>query len=117
MGDLNNFFSRSEFECFCGCGYDTVDALLLEALREIRIKFKEPVVVTSGCRCDAHNTAVGGSKGSQHKKGRAADIMVHNTPPQDVADYAEDLGLSVGRYSTFTHVDTRSGPPARWLGD
>jgi len=31
-----------------------------------------------------------------------------------VADYAKELGLSVGRYDTFTHVDSRSGPPRMW---
>jgi uncharacterized protein YcbK (DUF882 family) len=114
LGDLNNYFSRSEFACKCGCGYDTVDALLLEALREIRIKFMEPVHVSSAARCKKHNENVGGGKESQHLLGRAADIQVRDVDPADVADYAEDLGLSVGRYDTFTHVDTRSGPPARW---
>lgn len=114
MGDLNQYFSRSEFACKCGCGYDTVDALLLEALREIRIAFGEPVHVTSAARCENHNANVGGGLKSQHLLGRAADIQVRDTEPDDVADYAEALGLSVGRYDTFTHVDTRSGPPARW---
>lgn len=114
MGDLNHYFSRSEFACKCGCGFDTVDALLLEALREIRVHFKQPVTITSGCRCRAWNESVGGSLNSQHKKGRASDIQVKDTLPSDVADFAEDLGLSVGRYETFTHVDSRSGPPARW---
>ena len=111
---LSEYFKRAEFACSCGCGFDTVDAVLLEALEAIRSHFKQPVVVTSGCRCEAHNEAVGGSKNSQHKKGRAADIQVVSTSPAEVASFAEDLGMSVGRYETFTHVDSRSGPPARW---
>jgi uncharacterized protein YcbK (DUF882 family) len=114
MGDLSKHFNRSEFACKCGCGYDTVDALLLEALEAIREHFAVPVRVTSGCRCALHNQAVKGSPRSQHKKGRAADITLDGINPALVADYAEELGLSVGRYRTFTHVDTRSGPPARW---
>ena len=91
-----------------------MDALLLEALESIRNHFERPITVTSGCRCDAHNGAVGGSSLSQHKKGRAADIQVSKVSPNDVASLAEELGMSVGRYNTFTHIDSRSGPPARW---
>lgn len=111
---LSPYFQRKEFACKCGCGYDTVDTVLLEALDAIRSHFGRPVTITSGCRCEAHNEAVGGSENSQHKKGRAADIVVRDTSPNDVANFAEDLGMSVGRYEDFTHIDSRTGPPARW---
>ena len=114
MGYISEHFKRSEFACSCGCGFDTVDVVLLEALEAIRGHFKQPVRVTSACRCDSHNASVGGAKGSQHKKGRAADIQVSSVSPDDVASFAEDLGMSVGRYETFTHVDSRSGAPSRW---
>ena len=93
-----------------------MDALLLEALESIRNHFERPITVTSGCRCPTHNAAVGGSMGSQHKKGRASDIQVSKVSPIEVADLAEELGISVGRYDTFTHIDSRSGPLARWQG-
>ena len=111
---ISRYFDRSEFACKCGCGQDTVDVVLLEALEAIREHFGEPVRVTSGNRCERHNTRVGGSEHSQHKKGRAADILVSGVSPAEVADYAESLGMSVGRYDSFTHVDSRSGNPARW---
>ena len=114
MGDLSANFNRSEFACKDDCGFDTVDSILLEGLETIRAHFSKPITVTSGCRCFNHNRNVGGSRGSKHMKGRASDIMVEETLPSEVADYAESLGLSVGRYETFTHVDSRSGPPARW---
>ncbi len=114
MGDLSIHFNRSEFACGCGCGLDTVDTVLLEGLEAIRAHFERPVRVTSGFRCVTHNVAVGGSLDSQHRRGRAADIAVSGISPSDVADLAEDLGLSVGRYVNFTHIDSRSGPPARW---
>lgn len=116
MGDISEHFNRDEFACECGCGTDTVDAVLLEALEAIRSHFGQPILVTSGHRCASHNATVGGSMNSQHKKGRAADIIVSHTPPEDVASFAEDLGMSVGRYDSFTHIDSRSGPPARWHG-
>ena len=111
---LSKHFKRSEFACSCGCGFDTVDVVLLEALEAIREHFGKPVSITSSARCDKHNSLVGGAQKSQHKKGRAADIVVNDTSPDVVADYAEDLGLSVGRYNYFTHIDSRSGPPAHW---
>ncbi len=91
-----------------------MDVVLLEALEAIRNHFERPVKVTSACRCTEHNKAIGGALGSQHKKGRAADIQVSSVSPSSVANFAEDLGMSVGRYSTFTHIDSRSGPSARW---
>jgi len=114
MGDISEHFNRSEFACKCGCGFDTVDAVLLQTVEKIRTHFGKPVVVNSSCRCPKHNAKVGGAENSQHKKGRAADIVVKSVDPAVVADYAESLGVSVGRYSTFTHVDSRSGPVARW---
>lgn len=109
-------FTREEFACKCGCGFDTVDYGLVVALDAIRDHFDRPVRVTSGCRCEAHNAAVGGSTHSQHKKGRAADIVVDGVPPALVAELADQMGLGgVGRYSTFTHIDTREGV-SRWAG-
>jgi uncharacterized protein YcbK (DUF882 family) len=116
MGGLSVHFSRSEFTCSCGCGYDTVDALLLEALEAIRGHFGVPVTITSAARCFNHNRDVGGARNSQHKKGRAADIQVKGISPQEVSDYAVSLGFSVGNYLTFTHIDSRSGPVAFWEG-
>lgn len=44
---------------------------VLDPLRE---KFGQPIIVTSGYRCEKLNSAVGGAKGSQHTLGEAADI-------------------------------------------
>ena len=109
-------FSREEFACKCACGFDTVDAGLVAALEAIRAHFDAPVRITSGCRCEAHNRAVGSTAGkaSQHVRGRAADITVDGIPPAVVAELADQMGLGgVGTYSGFTHIDTRHGK-ARW---
>jgi uncharacterized protein YcbK (DUF882 family) len=115
VGDISEHFDRAEFACNCGtCGHDTVDTLLLEALEAIREKFKAPIKVSSGNRCKAYNKTVGGAQNSQHLLGRAADIQVDGVKPSVIAGFAMDLGMSVGSYDTFTHVDSRSGPVARW---
>ena len=115
MGNISKNFDREEFACSCGCGFDTVDVTLLNALEAIR-ETCGPVRVTSGCRCDAYNQKIGGAPNSQHKKGRAADIQLSTTSPSKVAELASQLGMSVGSYITFTHVDSRTGVPRSWTG-
>lgn len=116
MGDLSAHFNRREFACKCGCGFDTVDAQLLEACEAVRQYFGASVTISSGCRCAARNKLVGGSPKSQHLLGRAADITVHGVPAADVAQYLERAFLGrfgIGRYPLFTHIDARNNP-ARW---
>lgn len=115
MGDLTRNFSRWEFACKCGCGYDTVDWELLQLLQNIADHFDAPITVNSCARCLRYNMAVRGSTHSQHLVARAADIVVDGVPASVVADLAEEWGVQgVGRYDDFTHVDTRTDGPARW---
>lgn len=108
-------FSRKEFACKCGCGFDTVDFETLLVVQEVRHFLGRSVTVTSGCRCPEYNKAIGGAKTSQHTKGRAVDLLVEN--PVAVynylcARYPNRYGF--GLYETFVHIDTRSDGPARW---
>ena len=115
MGNLSEHFDREEFICSCGeCGQDTVDVRLVILLEQIRVHFDRPVRINSGNRCKAHNKAVGGSINSQHLLSKAADITVDGTPPSLVAELAHNIGAGgVGKYETFTHLDSRTGI-ARW---
>lgn len=114
MGDLSENFNRSEFACKCGCGSDTIDAELIRILQDVRDKFG-PIKINSGVRCVEHNKNEGGTKTSQHLKGRAADIVPLEASIPDVWNYINsnypDTGL--GLYSSFIHVDSR-GHKARW---
>lgn len=110
-------FNRSEFACKCGCGFDTVDAELLEILEAVRQHFGKPVTINSACRCEKHNKAVGGEPTSQHLYGRAADFTVAGPSPAKVyqwliAEYPDRYGIGV--YPSWVHVDSRAGK-ARWL--
>jgi uncharacterized protein YcbK (DUF882 family) len=118
MRDLSAHFSRSEFACPDGCGFDTVDVELLEILEAVRQHYNAPVSINSGCRCEEYNKRpeIGGVPNSQHRFGRAADIVVDGVSPADVYAYIDrtwpnELGL--GYYDTFTHVDSRAYK-ARW---
>lgn len=120
MGDLSPHFSRHEFACKDGCGFDTMDYATVQILEEVREHFGVPVTINSGCRCVSHNKAVGGASGSQHVYGRAVDIVVQGVAPSEVADWLERGPMvgrgGVGRYPSFTHVDSRTSGPARWSG-
>ena len=115
---LSAHFSRSEFACKCGeCNFDTVDAELLKVLELLRAHYNAPITINSGARCKKHNNTVGGSRGSQHTFGKASDIVVKGISAEAVADYLEAKYFDrygIGRYSNRTHIDVRSGEPARW---
>ena len=118
MNKLSKHFNRYEFACKCGCGFDAVDAQLLELLEDIRERFMKPVKILSAARCPAHNEAVGSDSTSQHLLGKAADIVVGDEQPGYVASYVDAVHgdtFGIGVYDTFTHVDSRA-EKARWRG-
>jgi len=113
---LTEHFTRKEFSCKCGCGFDTVDAELLQVLSDLRGQFNSVVKINSGTRCINHNGNIGGSENSQHLIGRAADIKIALVHEDIVADYLEAAYLDkygIGRYTGRTHIDTRA-EKARW---
>ena len=133
MGDLSRRFSRHEFACRCGCGFDTVDHELIIVLERMGDHFEDlhngkrvKIHINSGARCPAWNKAQGGADTSQHLFGRAADHWVEvvtddgdrKIPDDVVADYYESTypdRYGLGRYVGRTHIDTRSSQfPARW---
>lgn len=120
MGKVSTHFNREEFACSCGCSFAVVDVELLRLLEEVRTHFDKPVTITSGCRCEQHNANVGGSKNSQHKLGRACDIVVKDIHSDKIYAFFDDrypTQYGLGRYPNngFTHVDTRD-TKARWVG-
>ncbi len=78
MGDLTENFSKREVACRCGCGgLPNMDALNL--LQKLRANAGFPFQISSGLRCEDHNSRVGGSPNSQHVKGYAFDIRLHKS--------------------------------------
>ena len=94
--------------------------MLAVQLEIIRAHFNAPVIINSGYRNLEYNRNIGSKDTSQHVKGTAADIVVKDVSPDEVADALEfliNVGMlkegGVGRYNTFTHYDIR-GTRARW---
>ena len=119
-------FRVREFRCRDGTDTIMIDEGLVVLLQCIREHFGKAVTITSGYRTAAHNTAVGGSKSSQHLLGRAADFHVESVDVATVAAYAETLLPSrggIGRYpkdanhptrkTGWVHIDTRANK-SRW---
>lgn len=117
-------FKIEEFNCKCGCEMpsDVLDNIikLASQLQYLRDKIGKPIKINSAYRCESHNKAIGGSSNSQHKIGKAADIVVKDMKPYDVFFMIEDLidagellQGGVGNYSSFTHYDIRKHK-ARW---
>ena len=115
-GRLSANFTETEFRCR-GSGalpLQGMDPRLIDALQSIRDHFGVPVTITSGYRSEAHNAAVGGSPNSQHRHGRAADFVVRGVCPLEVFRFLDGTWPGgLGRYRTFTHIDTRP-QRARW---
>ena len=105
---LSKNFRLDEFKCKCGsCDPILVDDALIAWLQKIRDHFGKSVNVNSGYRCKTHNASpkVGGSPTSHHVKGMAADIRVEGITPEEVAKYAESIGIQrIGLYDNFVHI-------------
>ena len=124
MGDLTLNISRHEVACKCGCGFDTLDLETAKIIQECCDHIaqsmglqKVVLLINSGCRCFAWNDHVNGSDRSLHLWGRALDFYIKDVDPALVYEhlsrkYAGKYGI--GKYKTFTHLDTRSGAQRRW---
>ena len=64
-----NYFKAIEFACRDHCGLDAFDPKMLKILNEVREELGFPIIITSGCRCEKHNAAIGGAKHSTHLPG------------------------------------------------
>lgn len=142
MGNLSSHFSREEFACDCGCGFDTVDIELVSCLEGMCSFFKKDlkasriiVVILSGCRCREHNEFVQKrynpdyieySSNSVHMYGGAVDfymlevktdltrkvISPGNIVRYLIASYPGKHGI--GEYTNRVHFDIKTGRARRW---
>ena len=58
------------------CHIERLRNLCVRCLEPTRQRFKVPIQVSSGYRCEPLNSAVGGATTSQHLRGEAADIVI-----------------------------------------
>lgn len=110
---MHKYFDQGEFVCKC-CSSGEVDPLLVSILDVVRARRGCALTITSGYRCEKHNTAVGGVTDSYHTKGQAADIVPADG---DVYSLAGELrhvappntcGVIIYRLDGFVHFDLRA---------
>jgi len=119
VSEATPHFNIVEFECKCSKQHDNqIDLELVEKLELLRAACgHKPIKINSAYRCFDHNKAVGGSKGSKHMEGIAADIVIQGVDPRKAAVKAAMVGFTgIGIYKTFTHVDIRTEPSV-WIGE
>lgn len=107
---ISTNFRAREFDCQGkGCCTTTfIDEKLVEYLQQIRDHFGKPVYLTA-YRCQTHNARTpNAATNSRHIYGQAADFHIDGVTPEEIAKYAESIGVKgIGLYDTFVHIDTR----------
>ena len=120
-----NHFKFSEFDCNCNSckstgasGKVNMHSDFLEKLDFARtiVRGKTPFIITSGYRCEAHNSAVGGrkrgpgSKGSSHMYGCAVDIAATTSTARfNITQALIEAGfnrIGISAKGGFIHVDS-----------
>jgi zinc D-Ala-D-Ala carboxypeptidase len=123
---ITKHFARDEFACQgedC-CGHSApIDETLVSALQELR-DIVGPLRITSGFRCNKHNSSVPGAvEGSAHTKGLAADVASADgsRTPREIWEAARDMDwewFGIGVYDSFVHLDIDESKSRRtWYGD
>lgn len=98
------------------------DALIIGALRDtcimllepLREEIGQPIIITSGYRSRQLNTAIGGSKTSQHCFGQAVDIKVYEMATEDLFQKVIELDLPydqiIQEFDSWVHLSYRKNP-------
>lgn len=113
---ITNHFTYGEFTCRCGCDciYSEYGENLLKlatVLELLRGHINRPIRVNSGMRCAEHNHDVGGSQGSRHLVGLAADIDTSRweyTEVKEAQNWLDDNRVFWINYARHIHLDLRN---------
>lgn len=112
------YFDSKEFSCRCGCGLSKLDPKLIEILDVARAYFGRPIIISSGCRCQKHNAAIGGAINSAHLIG--PDGFCHAVDIKVIDGYTRWLlfqifdGLGIKRFEVSNlhlHIDNAAYLP------
>ena len=99
-------------------------ALCVDLLEPIRAHFGKPITINSGYRCLALNTAIKGSKTSQHMKGEAADFVIVGVDLYEIFEWLKTSKLPVDQaileghspsHPTWIHASRSSKPRGEFL--
>lgn len=118
---ISSHWTTMEFQCRCDrpeCVEQRIRVELMDRLERLRCMLGNPILVTSGFRCHAHQmdleekgypTSLGGS---QHELGCAADLVAGDMDL--LLQCCEKFFKAIGVSRKFIHVDLRDDRPRRW---
>ena len=107
---LTKNFSSAEMMCSCGCGEDAMDPDFMKILQNIREDMNRPLRISSGVRCQTHNSLVSstGNNGPHVPRTngtQASDILIAGADALRLVDIARKHGVSgVGISQRGTHA-------------
>ena len=106
------YFKVEEFlRCSPSCSVEQMDMDFMRLLDSCREFAGIPFYLLSAYRSPEHDRKRGRSGRGYHTLGRAVDISVSDGSGRwKVLQAATQLGLSIGIYPTFLHIDNRPNP-------
>ena len=119
----NPYFSEDELRCK-GTDECSMNDSFMEKLINIRSELDRPMIINSGYRHPAHNSAIGGVKASPHVFGRAVDIAAIGEVAYEIVRLAMKngmTGIGVAQRGShdrrFIHLDDMSSDthPRPWI--
>lgn len=106
------YFTRDEFKCKCGkyCDGFPVEPenKLVTVADRVRKHFGKAAIVSSGVRCEKHNSDVGGVSNSRHLFGKAMDFRVSGKSANEVLAYAQkqpEIRYAYAIDKNYIHMD------------
>ncbi len=107
------YFSPDELDC-PHCGELRFSKRLYYVLMKLRLFVKEPVIVTSGYRCEEYNARIGGVPKSAHTKGMAVDVLVRTSGDRyRILNFLVNAGIDrIGIADDFIHFDLDYSKPS-----
>lgn len=106
------YFKKEEFACKCGLHCDGFPvepkSKLVTVADRVREHFGNPAIVSSGVRCEQHNSNVGGVANSRHMAGKAMDFCVIGETAKEVLAYAQaqpEIRYAYAIDQNYIHMD------------
>ena len=92
---------------------DNMLNLIHYCLNPIRTAIKEPMIVTSGYRCEKLNKLVGGADNSNHLAGCACDFIIQGMQPREIIKFINAMNIEydelINEYDKWVHISFRKG--------
>lgn len=111
--DEVKYFTREEFRCKCGGKYcdgflAEPNPKLVKVADRVRGHFGASALISSGVRCETHNTNVGGVYNSRHLTGKAMDFCIVGHRAAEVLAYVQaqpEIAYCYDIDGTYIHMD------------